>query len=56
MSTMDSAGTLSAVEVVAKTDGVLEEGSTVYTYYTFVIPHELMLDDFCDEFHWKRTM
>lgn len=55
MSTLSTAGALSAVEVVAKTDGILDAGSTVYNYYSFVIPYTLMIDSSCNEFHWKRT-
>ena len=55
MITTDAAGTMNAVEVVSKTDGTLTADSTVYAYYTYVLPHDLMLDGFCDEFHWKRT-
>lgn len=55
MSTMNATGSIDAVEVVSKTDGVLDSGSTVYTYYTFVIPYNYMLDSFCNEFHWRRT-
>lgn len=55
MSTMTTGGTISAVEVVGKTDGVLGADSTIYTYYTFAMPYTLMLDSFCNEFHWRRT-
>jgi hypothetical protein len=45
-------GELSAVQVIPEGNKTAKVG--MYLDATFVIPTGFMLDEFCDEFHWKR--
>ena len=51
-----SGGKFTVYDVLLNSDAEsAKAGSNWYGYLTLPIPHEYMIDSFCDKFYWKRT-
>lgn len=51
-----STGLLSHIDCVTKTSGgTLTASNTIYYDFNIKVPYGSLLDDFCDQFIWKRT-
>lgn len=48
----DASGEVATVEVVG---GSTTNGASIYLDFTIPVKHTRMLDEFCDQFYWKRT-
>ena len=45
---------LNTVEVIHHSGGTMDANSNCYFYFDIPVHYTYMIDDFCDQFYWKR--